>query len=196
MLSTNASCCRPCTHGIIAPEEPTDPLTALDNFLPAGSLTLKILDLGDTHSLCCGQKHHSDGWHTYPGHAGLAGFVSSEDETTLKLLDFLSANHFLMATCRLVSSELMWGLVIRVYLIPFDLGGVKGSLRLREEVSVLTPARKYMRILLPLISRDICAWEGECDQGPLDIVQPLLDTDKVSFPTISPVPINVDNCGV
>lgn len=154
-----------------------DPLTTLANFLAAGSLTITLPDLGDSHVLCCAQNHHSDGWHTYPGYDVLAGLVSAKDETIVKVLDFLTSHHFILATCRLILAESLWKFIVRIYFIPYDLSGVKGSLRLREE-TVLATARKSLRILLPVISRDVLAWEGDND-GAIDVSPPLIGSHKV-----------------
>lgn len=159
-----------------------DPLTAIENFLPAGTLSFTVQDPQGSFPTCCTEHNHSDGWHLYPGYDLLTTTISLElgarDETTFKVLDFLQEHHFLIATCHLALVE-SWTLFIRVYFIPHDLSGVKGSLRVRPEASVLSPARRYLRILLPLLSRDICAWKAEYDKGYLGVARPLLDRGKV-----------------
>ncbi|KAH9484424.1 putative ATP-dependent helicase C23E6.02 [Psilocybe cubensis] len=50
-------------------------------------------------------------------------------------------------------------MVLRIYLIPYDLSGVKGVLKIRKD-NVLIPARRLMRNLLPRISKDVEKWYG------------------------------------
>jgi hypothetical protein len=48
-------------------------------------------------------------------------------------------------------------LILRVYLIPYDLANVQGKLRVRKD-NILNPAKRYLRNLLPIISQDFGKW--------------------------------------
>ena len=132
---------------------------ALHHFFPAGALRLQL----KVKASSCSHDHQSTSWHHYPGHGGLAGLVRAEYEQFTRLLDFLIVHKFIAATCCVCSPSYHPMLLIRVYLIPYDLANVEGRLRRRDEATVLGPARKYLRTVLPRLSRDLGMWEGEAD---------------------------------
>lgn len=132
---------------------------ALQHSLPAGALHLSLKSTG----LTCSEHHHFGVWHHYPGNGHLVSLVQAEDEQFIRLLDFLIIHKFIAATCRICAPSSSLRLYIRVYLIPHDLANVEGRLRQRDEVTVLAPARKYLRTLLLRLSRNNSLWEGETD---------------------------------
>jgi hypothetical protein len=85
--------------------------------------------------------------------------VSPEDDSLLRELDFLINHLFISCTCRL--GRLGNVLHVRVYLIPHDLANVQGRLRVRDEATVLAPARRYLKVLLQRIVQDDTLWEGD-----------------------------------
>jgi hypothetical protein len=50
-------------------------------------------------------------------------------------------------------------MLLRIYLIPYDLPNVQGKLRVRKS-SILNPAKRYMRTLLSRIIQDYDGWRG------------------------------------
>ncbi|CCM03805.1 uncharacterized protein FIBRA_05953 [Fibroporia radiculosa] len=153
-------CCEACRSNKKTPRRATrtNPYEALGNFLPAGTLSLQLI----TTDLPCQHCHSEDGWHKFPGYAALSPLVSAEEEPIIQQLDFLIANHFIAATCFSTSSSSgpLAPLLLRIYLIPWDLAGVQGALRVRAEGTITGPARHYMRLLLPQIRQDDREWEG------------------------------------
>jgi hypothetical protein len=137
----------------------TNPYEALGDFLPAGTLSLQLISA----DVPCQHSHSEDGWHKFPGYAVLSPLVPAEEESIIQQLDFLIANHFIAATCFSASSPSgpRALLMLRIYLIPWDLAGVQGALRVRPEGTIAGPARHYMRLLLPQIIQDDREWEGD-----------------------------------
>lgn len=140
-LQTCPSCCLLCSSKPPALTPTLTPLS-LANFLPAGTLRI---DTPPTQS--CDHTHEEDGWHRFTNPTG-----------EWDGLAFLIKHEFVAVTCRLSDDRL--ALVIRIYVIPWDLANYGGKLRLRDESKVLAPARKYLRALFPKIVRDPAAWEG------------------------------------
>ena len=96
----------------------------------------------------------------------LQQLVSPEDDSLLRELDFLIDHLFISCTCRLGRQRNI--LHVRVYLTPHDLTNVQGRLRVRDEATVLAPARRYLKVLLHRIVQDDTLWEG--DDVPLSHV--------------------------
>lgn len=71
-------------------------------------------------------------------------------------LAFLVKERFISVTYRATYDG---ALAIRIYIIPHDLSNGQGALRIRKE-SVLNPAKRYMRSLLPRISQNVEKWNG------------------------------------
>src|ERR1700722_6476972 len=140
------SCCASCISLTPRPSLaiPSSPLT-LSNFLPAGTIRIE-----SPFRNRCDHAHAEDGRHSFTPKA-------NEEEA----LAFLIEHKFVSATCRLTGETP--NLLIRVYLIPFDLQNYGGKLRNRDEAKVLAPARKYLTALLPKISQDPAAWNGDLD---------------------------------
>ncbi|KAJ6501926.1 P-loop containing nucleoside triphosphate hydrolase protein [Mycena sanguinolenta] len=98
------------------------------------------------------QNLAEDGWYTFAA----PEYKSNEyDHDLLKNLEFLVLNKFVFASFLLAEN---W-LFIRIYLIPYDLPGVKGELRNRPD-AIVDSARIYLAGILPKISRDPECWAG------------------------------------
>ena len=129
---------------------------ALSNLLPAGTLSFALIETwnGSLHSL-------SESWCELPGQ-DLVNSCLSRD-TDLELLDAvyrLIEGYFICVTCRVAHSSL---LLLRIYLIPYDLPNVNGALHTRPEAS-LSQGRKLMKRVLTRISRDKSVWDGKPHQ--------------------------------
>jgi hypothetical protein len=81
-----------------------------------------------------------------------------EDETLCRHLSFLVEHKFLSVHCKIGDSGKV--LVLRTYIIPFDLPGAQGKLRVRDEASVLKPARLCLRNVVPRILQDENLWDA------------------------------------
>lgn len=107
----------------------------------------------------CLHAHAEDGWHIFLD-LDLDYIDSGSD--LIKSLRFLVEQHFVAATYRLAHEKSGIQLLIRIYLIPYDLPGVNGRLthnvRKREQGQVLGLARQYMSKLLPQIIQDEESW--------------------------------------
>ncbi|KAJ3530656.1 hypothetical protein NM688_g7678 [Phlebia brevispora] len=136
---------------LMAPGDDTGPY-ALANFLPAGTLVL----LTSSSTTSCNHSHLT-GWHDWPGYLHLSSMVRAEDQDLLHILDFLTLHKFVAATCLIGTPSKLF---IRVYIIPHDLGNVEGRLRRRDMLTIVQPARRYMRILLSGLTRDRSSWEA------------------------------------
>ncbi|KDQ33056.1 hypothetical protein PLEOSDRAFT_21950 [Pleurotus ostreatus PC15] len=73
-------------------------------------------------------------------------------------LEFLIQKHFVVVTYQL---EPEFEVTARVYLVPYDLSNVKGSLRKRP-TTVLNPARRYLKTLIPMLSLNPVHWNSGC----------------------------------
>ncbi len=162
----------PLTHKL-----PPSPYSSLSQFFAAGTLNIK---LAHGTSDC---DTHSQSWHSYTQYTQDFGVNAVEDTSVFRLLNFLVEHRFISATCRIGNKADYDGsvnLYIRIYLIPYDLPNVEGRLRRRDGVSVLTPARKYLRALLLRLQRDPASWEGHAKGpfSPLDL--PLIPEEIVN----------------
>ncbi|KAH9079288.1 SNF2 family N-terminal domain-containing protein [Lactarius deliciosus] len=84
--------------------------------------------------------------------------TDSEDETLCRHLSFLVEHTFLYVQCKIGDSGKV--LVLRAYIIPYDLPGAQGKLRVRDEASVLKPARLCLRNVVPRILQDEHLWDA------------------------------------
>ena len=130
--------------------------TALKNFLPAGVVTLPITSpsLGFS-SFESGSEPAEDGWTLFP--QSVAGF--QDDTGTLEALHFLVRRRFIAATYLVDEARTL--LLVRVYLIPWDLPGSGGKLRRRDEDTVLRPGRRRLKDLFLKIRQDRSLWDGD-----------------------------------
>jgi hypothetical protein len=135
--------------------DPSDPYS-IHNLLPAGTLLLPIsqTDLGGL----CNHSHSAEGWHAFLGKDLLPHLTDQENETLWRHLDFLVEHKFLIIQCKIGDSGT--ALILRVYLIPYDLSGVQGKLRVRNETSDLKPARLCLRNVLPRVMQDESLWDA------------------------------------
>jgi hypothetical protein len=149
------SCCLTC--GTQLPAIAVSPLGpyALGNLLPAGTIHLPV----SPSESSCDHHHDEDGWHTLRGRPILQRLLTPEDDLLLRELDFLITHLFISCTCRL--NRLGNVLHVRIYLIPHDLANVQGRLRIRDEATILSPARRYLKVLLQRIVQDDTLWEGD-----------------------------------
>ncbi|KAG6817776.1 hypothetical protein H0H87_003184 [Tephrocybe sp. NHM501043] len=65
--------------------------------------------------------------------------------------------------------------ILRIYIIPYDLANVQGQLRIRKK-DILSPARRYLRRLLPLIIQDRETWM--LGSPPRSVSQTLISNNK------------------
>ncbi len=136
---------------------------AVQNLLQAGTLSLPISqsELGDL----CDHSHTAENWHTFPGNALLPYLTDQENETLCRHLDFLVEHDFLIVQCKTGDSGT--ALILRVYIVPYDLPGVQGKLRIRDESSDLKPARLCLRNILPRITQEKGLWDAhDLDPSP------------------------------
>ncbi len=148
-------CCPSCTSGsgqslynrsAIGPQ----------NLLPAGTLSLPIsqTELGSI----CNHSHPVENWHPFLGEALFPYLTDHEDETLCRHLSFLVGHKFLSVQCKIGDSGRV--LVLRVYIIPYDLPGAQGKLRVRDEASVLKPARLCLSNVVPRVVQDEHLWDA------------------------------------
>jgi hypothetical protein len=166
------SCCLACVSRPPAIAACSRSTYALANLLPAGTIHLPI----SPDESSCDHHHGEDGWHTFRAQPMLRQLVSPEHDTLLRELDFLINNLFISCTCR--QSRPGNVLHVRVYLIPHDLANIQGKLRVRDEATILAPARRYLKVLLQLIVQDDMLWEGD-DVSSSHLQKPFLPQDIV-----------------
>ncbi|KAJ6622904.1 hypothetical protein B0H10DRAFT_2011949 [Mycena sp. CBHHK59/15] len=93
-----------------------------------GTLGIRLLPEAAEQIPAVDQTTAEDGWNTFTAQSNW----------------ILSPPNFIAASCSLLDNSL----IIRVYLIPHDLPGVRGQLRIRKE-NVTAPARRCLINLLP-----------------------------------------------
>ncbi|KIM48685.1 hypothetical protein M413DRAFT_437870 [Hebeloma cylindrosporum] len=148
------SCCPRCfTFNQLAAT--SDSPFSLRNLLLGGTLTLDKARIGVVHQKNCVHRHEEDGWHAFQ-----SGWLiqclqnSAEDLALIQGLAFLILHNFVRATCR---GDHHGRLVLRIYLVQFDLSNVQGRLRVRKE-NILSAGRRHMRTLLPKLSQSLDKW--------------------------------------
>jgi hypothetical protein len=164
-------CCLSCTSGSV----PSLLNDSMRNLLPAGTLSLPIsqTELGSI----CNHSHSVDDWHPFPGEALLPYLTDHEDETLCRHLSFLVGHKFLSVQCKIGNSGR--ALVLRTYIIPFDLPGAQGKLRVRDEASVLKPARLCLRNVVPRILQDENLWNAHDSEPSSSSTRYFLNPDTV-----------------
>ena len=149
------SCCSRCfTLHLLAPT--SDSPFSLRNLLFGGTLTLDKPRIGVIHQKNCLHGHEEDGWHVFRSDWLIECLKNSEELALIQGLAFLIHHNFVRATCR---GDQDGKLVIRIYLVQFDLSNVQGRLRVRKE-NTLSAARRYMRTLFPKLSQSPDKWLG------------------------------------
>lgn len=127
----------------------------LSNLLPAGVLALTLSSPDHNHPhIVFGEP-----WATFDrGTArSLHPFCSSQDTVVLEGLSFLVEHEFARVALNFLSPRGL--LLLRVYLIPYDLPGVQGRLMNRQE-HILGHYKRYMREILPKLISNIDYWRG------------------------------------
>lgn len=147
------SCCAGCFVADIPSDVPDGSPYSLENLLSVGNV---FVNLGiEPQHLICDHTHAEDGWHYFNAHSIIPHLSESEDISFCRQIEFLVKHRFIMATYR--AHEVI--MALRIYLIPYDLSNVQGKLRVRGE-SVLAPAKRYLRQLLPRIISNEEIWNG------------------------------------
>ncbi|KAJ3894949.1 hypothetical protein GG344DRAFT_39846 [Lentinula edodes] len=154
---------------------------ALCNLLQAGTVQI---ELKSKNMLCC-NTHAEDGWHLF-NEVDLNGKVQASSENLLESLQILTSQRLMVATFNNVHPD-MPSLVIRIYLVPYDLPGMNGSLsyhaRKRENAQGHGLARRHMSILLPQIRRDQLSWSfgtADLNHNPPSILSNLTDRKQLA----------------
>jgi hypothetical protein len=163
-------CCSSCFGSPDLPG-PDDPF-ALTNLLPAGVIQVGI---PRPHDLC--SHFHAEGvWHYFQADAVLSQLENYQpDYSVVQRLSFLIKHSFVVATCRLTNLSSV--LCIRIYVVPYDLAGVQGKLRIRDHATLLK-ARPLLRSLLQQTLQDPRLWEGH-DSPPNKTSRPVLFNEIV-----------------
>ncbi|KAJ3846868.1 hypothetical protein EV368DRAFT_52122 [Lentinula lateritia] len=131
---------------------------ALCNLLQAGTVQIEL----KSKNMPCFHTHAEDGWHLF-NEVDFNDMVQASFEHLLESLQVLTSQRLMVATFCVnnVHSD-MPSLIIRIYLVPYDLPGMNGSLsyhaRKREHAQGHGLARRHMSILLPQIRRDQLSW--------------------------------------
>ncbi|KAF7337866.1 Helicase C-terminal domain-containing protein [Mycena venus] len=131
---------------------------AIENFLSYGVLSIYVPDAVELQQelTASQQTLADDGWNLFAAPLILAYLNNPEDHALLRELDFLVAENFIFASFLVVESDVLF---IRIYLIPYDLPGVQGRLRVRRD-EIVGPARRCLSGILSKISRSPESWEG------------------------------------
>ncbi|KAL5529532.1 hypothetical protein ACEPAG_5517 [Sanghuangporus baumii] len=144
LLDQCPTCCTSCsrerkeTHFV-----QSSTFISLDYLLAAGSLALSLIP-GES---ICSHQHAEDGFHALYNIHFLRPRVAAQDVPTLNALSFLVQNRFVQITYMVIHSSSR--IVLRLYLVPYDLPGSKGLLHMRDEDKVMKPARSHLRTILP-----------------------------------------------
>lgn len=146
---------------------------ALANFLAYGTLSIPVLDAGDLEQDLPDQPLAEDGWNTFISPP--LKFFNPEDHVLIRELEFLISQKFISASFLLSPTN---HIIIRIYIIPYDLLNAKGVLRQRTD-DIVRPARRCLAALLPKLSRSRDCWEGHSVPGP----PPALSVSILSFVT-------------
>jgi hypothetical protein len=160
-------CCSSCASDLGSTKGQHDTQTsgpfALQNLLPAGTLSLPISQT-DLRKIC-NHSHTTEGWHSFLGVSFLPQVTDQENETLCRHLEFLVQHKFLVVQCKIGDSGR--ALILRVYFVPYDLPGVQGKLRVRDEATDLRPARVCLRNVMPRIIQEKSVWDAhDLDPSP------------------------------
>ncbi|KAJ7436218.1 P-loop containing nucleoside triphosphate hydrolase protein [Mycena latifolia] len=127
------------------------------NFLSYGTLSISLLPeaIEQLQQELPHQTLAEDGWSVFTANQILGYLNNLEDDPLLRELDFLVLHKFIFASYALENSNAR----IRIYLIPHDLPGVQGQLRVRKD-KIVGDARRFLSSLLPKVSRSRECWDG------------------------------------
>ncbi|KAJ4484665.1 SNF2 family N-terminal domain-containing protein [Lentinula edodes] len=156
---------------------------ALCNLLQAGTVQIEL----NSKNMPCYHTHVEDGWHLF-NEVDLNGMVQASSEHLLESLQFLTRQQLTVATSCVNNVHLeMPSLVVRIYLVPYDLPGMNGRLsyhaRKRENAQGHGLARRHMSILLPQIRRDQLSWSfgtADMNQNPPSILSNSTDREQLA----------------
>ncbi|KAJ7080414.1 P-loop containing nucleoside triphosphate hydrolase protein [Mycena belliarum] len=138
---------------------------SLANYLSYGTLFIPLLPEATEQlqqEILPHQPPAEDDWSVFAANHLLGHLRNPEDDPLLRQLDFLALHRFIAASYALDARDMAR---IRIYLIPHDLPGVMGQLRVRKD-KIVSDARRYLSGLLPKISRSRECWEGGGLQEP------------------------------
>ncbi|CAA7270930.1 unnamed protein product [Cyclocybe aegerita] len=186
------SCCPNCFISTLSSHRSSSPY-ALHNLLPVGTVIIDI-PVASQHDIC-EHAHVEDGWHEFQAQQVVPQLSNAEDVAFCRGLEFLIKQRFISCTCRCTPDNRM---ALRVYLIPYDLANVQGKLRIRKD-NILSPAKRYLRALVPKISQDIGRWNGLKPEGEdRDFIPQVQDRrtlaeiySELASPKVTPAP----DCG-
>lgn len=157
MTKSCSSCCLDCQQATSPatsfPAVPNTPF-ALGNLLQAGTVNLNISP--EIRQAICDHHHDEDDWHEFKPTMLIPRLTDPQYVDFCHELEFLSRQRFITVTYRCLDDG---QLILRIYLIPYDLVNVQGRLRIRKD-NILNPAKRYMRTLLPKILQDLDTWNG------------------------------------
>lgn len=172
-------CCASCASGpaALVPENANVGPFSVQKLLPAGTLSLPISQTELVN--VCDHSHGPEDWHTFLGEALLPHLTDRESETLCRHLDFLAEHKFLSVQCKFGESGT--ALILRVYIIPYDLPGVQGKLRVRDEASVSKPARLCLRNVMSRIIQDKSLWNAHDLEPSSSSPRYLYNSDTVAI---------------
>ncbi|KAF9076323.1 P-loop containing nucleoside triphosphate hydrolase protein [Rhodocollybia butyracea] len=128
--------------------------------LPAGTIQVELGNASDISYPGNPQVAAEDGW--YPVSDFNLELSPPKSRALIQSINFLTRYRFIFATYKSPFPFPNPHLVIRIYIIPFDLPGVHGCLtyhvRKSKTPQVLSMARQYMSALLPQIVQDQASW--------------------------------------
>ena len=182
MTSWCPSCCAGCFVAEIPSEPSNGTPYSLGNLLPVGSVFVNLAI--EPQHMICDHTHAQDGWHGFNAHSIIPHLSEQEDISFCRQIEFLVKHRFIVATYRATYDAIM---ALRIYLIPYDLSNVHGKLRVRAE-SILAPARRYLRQLLPKIINNEEIWNG---LEPTGEIIALIPNPKVCYTQIACVITNI-----
>ncbi|KAL1937641.1 hypothetical protein VTO73DRAFT_13027 [Trametes versicolor] len=130
---------------------------ALKNLLPAGTVSFDIT--APLQGFTGEDGLAEDGWHIFP--QVVVGF--RDESGRLDNISFLARHRFITATYRVDAAQTQ--LHVRIYVIPWDLAGSRGELRVRDEDVVLKGC-KYLKQLFVQIRTDSSLWDGSTASSP------------------------------
>ena len=166
IMSTDCpSCCADCSVRNLTLCSSDSPY-ALRNLLQAGTITLAV----SGPLVCDHGSHAEDGWHHFDESEIISHLSEPQCAVFCRELDFLINHSFISVTYRRANDG--W-IVLRIYLIPYDLPNVQGKLRVRKSI-VLNPAKRYMRSLLARIVQDQSGWLGLSPRDGNDLIPEII----------------------
>ncbi|TRM59248.1 SNF2 family N-terminal domain-containing protein [Schizophyllum amplum] len=147
---------------------------ALSHFLPAG--VIPIIAQVEVLRENCQHAHADDGWHALSGDLSklLSLATTAEDDQLLRGLHYL-VRHLFVAITYNVCDTTPSTLLLRIYLIPWDLPKMDGRLRNRNS-DVLASARKHLSEAMQRLVRDQQSWEGRLSAEQQVLAQPDIRT--------------------